>query len=916
MSFKNFWIQYKVNNLPYESQILKERFTIGRSPDCDLTIVSEVVSRKHLKVEFVDEKIIIQDLGSTNGTFIDGELLKPHEKYEYKTNNNLYIDVKKQVVLRIIVLSVKAPVDIELDLQKLKLEKKKQELKSKSKNFSQKDDFINNATEKVDNLFENILFVAKSARFNKEKAIKEAEYQSVELLENAKKEIEKDRNDFESQLKALQEETINEAKRTINSAHAKSKKIISQAEEEARELAKKIEADKAIAMEELENQKQKIINQAQEKHSEIIGEAYLKNKELKEENVKLQNDIFENKQLAQAAKKDIQQFIAERNNFEQSYNKAKLAYDDELVTLNALKSRVAQQEARNNEVLKVLNVEIPEKETHLEALKEDILVSKNQYKIESTQLEQIQDDIARHQDQLKKDEDRSNRAEQRLDELSDKLMEAEDNLFKLNKIKQHRIEEIDKEIAERKERYRIEEEKQNAALSSHKAKTKKEIEVNLAKAKELAANLIKDANSDVKQILDKAKVEAELLSVEIKRESEELKKSALLEVKELRDLAKKETQELRDKTKKEADELQQKTKKETDEIKNNLKEYIDREKQQVIDEAKLIAKNLIDKAEDEKKTLLDKFHATEKKMYEELSAELDEKKKNADQEIQSIRSNAVNSIDEQRRNLLREEEIKTNIRVMRLRKELNDVLRARINPFLKEASHLEKVSLILEKSINAIMLDEVDSDFSESENYSDFDPSLQQNKVKKFWKYTSLSVLLGFLFVIFMPDFKKVAVDASRNIAAKADQDTKTQIEQAQKINDLSKEFHPEIVEEYLDSYTDRVLYTRDYVETELEKKYREQWIIDLQEYFVNTLRLDENKLVPFIAQEANLIRELEDAKKLINGNFIKEGIAKMREIEASFIKKIRENIKAKKNFDKIMNFKKEFFLKNRKALE
>jgi len=49
---------------------------IGRSSDLDMVLVEDMVSRKHARIQTQGDQIWIEDLGSTNGTFVNGEKIK------------------------------------------------------------------------------------------------------------------------------------------------------------------------------------------------------------------------------------------------------------------------------------------------------------------------------------------------------------------------------------------------------------------------------------------------------------------------------------------------------------------------------------------------------------------------------------------------------------------------------------------------------------------------------------------------------------------------------------------------------------------------------------------------------------------------------------------------------------------------
>ncbi|MBN1205461.1 MAG: DUF4388 domain-containing protein [Myxococcaceae bacterium] len=53
-----------------------KQIVIGRSSELDMVLVEDMVSRKHAKIMIANGAITIEDLGSTNGTFVNGEKVK------------------------------------------------------------------------------------------------------------------------------------------------------------------------------------------------------------------------------------------------------------------------------------------------------------------------------------------------------------------------------------------------------------------------------------------------------------------------------------------------------------------------------------------------------------------------------------------------------------------------------------------------------------------------------------------------------------------------------------------------------------------------------------------------------------------------------------------------------------------------
>ena len=72
----------------YNGEVLKfnvdkKVIIVGRSSQCDVVIPHEGMSRKHCQIELKGSSIIVTDLQSTNGVFIDGAKIEPGKPTPY-----------------------------------------------------------------------------------------------------------------------------------------------------------------------------------------------------------------------------------------------------------------------------------------------------------------------------------------------------------------------------------------------------------------------------------------------------------------------------------------------------------------------------------------------------------------------------------------------------------------------------------------------------------------------------------------------------------------------------------------------------------------------------------------------------------------------------------------------------------------
>ena len=77
-----------------------DRILIGRNPDCTLVVNENSVSRQHAELVKEDGKVLLKDLGSANGTFLNEQ--KVVESVEVKRGDRVRVGTRLILIEKIV----------------------------------------------------------------------------------------------------------------------------------------------------------------------------------------------------------------------------------------------------------------------------------------------------------------------------------------------------------------------------------------------------------------------------------------------------------------------------------------------------------------------------------------------------------------------------------------------------------------------------------------------------------------------------------------------------------------------------------------------------------------------------------------------------------------------------------------------
>ncbi|UXR65097.1 FHA domain-containing protein [Bdellovibrio bacteriovorus] len=123
------------------------------------------------------------------------------------------------------------------------------------------------------------------------------------------------------------------------------------------------------------------------------------------------------------------------------------------------------------------------------------------------------------------------------------------------------------------------------------------------------------------------------------------------------------------------------------------------------------------------------------------------------------------------------------------------------------------------------------------------------------------------------------------------------------------RRFNPAQADEVKDTYTDAVIYTRNYLDIYTDAQFQQKLYKAASAYLLKTWRVDEDKSIQVISASSALVKELAEKRTKIHPDFIKEGIEKMRELEGQTLTRMKTTLGSEVRLESYRRFEKNFYM-------
>ncbi len=123
-----------------------------------------------------------------------------------------------------------------------------------------------------------------------------------------------------------------------------------------------------------------------------------------------------------------------------------------------------------------------------------------------------------------------------------------------------------------------------------------------------------------------------------------------------------------------------------------------------------------------------------------------------------------------------------------------------------------------------------------------------------------------------------------------------------------ARKFNPPQVDEVKESYTDSIIYTRNFAGFYTDADIQKRFYKEASAYLLKTWRVEEEKAIEVISISISLVKELQDRRAKIHPDYVKDGIQKMRDLEKDTLGRLKTTLGSEVRVQSYKKFEAQFF--------
>lgn len=484
-------VHITIDGTKTHKKVKKDSFTLGRHADCDVNVLHPQVSRQHLRVVIQDEKVLIEDVGSSNGTFLNSNRIPPKQIHEIGPDDILQFGEEGPVIQIELeerktsttlsklsrIESFISPIINHIGGEKSAIDSKALPPKPETPGAVQKVVQVKSSElpeppkrkgAMPSTLVSNPLSQPLSTQQSQAEQVIEANKQAALILQKAELEAEEKAQEAHKRAMEIEARAEEIYKERIKASTLDAEKLFEDAREEAKKFLQESRAQAQSIREKAEQDARELKRAAEEKISQLMKEAESDIKNLKRETEEKTSELLseaesEAKNLRKEAEEKATSILKEAQKEGDAIKAKRLSEADQII------------EKKGEELLKATHERIEKERSealrNLDSLKAQSSRLRESNSKAETELKELEKKLAELRKQAQHDE---NEAEAKKSIL-DKYREEEKELSK--KLEQIKKETHEKELTQQK--LKTEYEKLNLSISSLKSeKEEKEKEIN------------------------------------------------------------------------------------------------------------------------------------------------------------------------------------------------------------------------------------------------------------------------------------------------------------------------------------------------------------------------------------------------------------------------------------------------------